>query len=214
MSCSGCLNTEPAVKPRRDFLKVGSLGFLRYPPRPALYARPTLRSRRTARRSPAFCCGSKVDRARWTPGIPSRAPRSSRSPRMSPGIQISELLPQVASAWTSWPSCAPCTPGATIIRKARITPSPDMNRIRRCTSPASARSSQRNRSPQRHSANVLAPQWESSRQYEEYFRSGFLGPDYDPMAHPGSQQEEFRGRRSELCRNPSPSAPCTAVRIS
>ena len=45
-------------------------------------------------------------------------------------------------------------------------------------------------------ANMLVPQWERSRQYEEYFRAGFLGPDYDPMALPDPSQEGFRGRRS------------------
>jgi Protein of unknown function (DUF1501) len=40
--------------------------------------------------------------------------------------------------------------------------------------------------------NVLAPQWERARQYEEYFRSGFLGPDYDPMCIPDPSKKDFR----------------------
>jgi hypothetical protein len=38
----------------------------------------------------------------------------------------------------------------------------------------------------------LVPQWERSRQYEEYFRAGFLGSDYDPMALPDPSQKDFR----------------------
>ena len=81
--------------PRRDFLRVGSLGFcgINLPQflRAAAPQKP-----RTAKRSRAFCSGWKVARARWILGTRSRAPPSSRSRPTSPGIQISELLPQVA----------------------------------------------------------------------------------------------------------------------
>ena len=40
--------------------------------------------------------------------------------------------------------------------------------------------------------NVLTPQWERSRQYEEYFRAGFLGADYDPMCIPDPSKKDFR----------------------
>ena len=40
--------------------------------------------------------------------------------------------------------------------------------------------------------HVLVPQWEKSRQYEEYFRSGFLGPEYDPMAIPDPARKDFQ----------------------
>ncbi len=39
--------------------------------------------------------------------------------------------------------------------------------------------------------NVLTPQWEKARQYEEYFRSGFLGGDYDPMCIPDPSKKDF-----------------------
>jgi hypothetical protein len=39
--------------------------------------------------------------------------------------------------------------------------------------------------------HVLAPHWEKSRQYEEYFRAGFLGPEYDPMAIPDPARKDF-----------------------
>jgi uncharacterized protein (DUF1501 family) len=38
---------------------------------------------------------------------------------------------------------------------------------------------------------VIAPRWETQRQYQEYFRSAFLGPDYDPMLIPDPSKEGF-----------------------
>jgi hypothetical protein len=39
--------------------------------------------------------------------------------------------------------------------------------------------------------HVLVPHWEKSRQYEEYFRAGFLGPEYNPMAVPDPSRKDF-----------------------
>ena len=64
--------------------------------------------------------------------------------------------------------------------------------------PVSVRSSRR-----RHGSrngippNVLTPQWENGRQYEEYFRSGFLGAGLRSDVHSRSQQEGFPRRRSQ-----------------
>jgi hypothetical protein len=41
-------------------------------------------------------------------------------------------------------------------------------------------------------ANALLPRWEGDRQYEEYFRSAFLGADYDPMCIPDPSKKDFR----------------------
>ncbi|MBM3811405.1 MAG: DUF1501 domain-containing protein [Acidimicrobiia bacterium] len=38
---------------------------------------------------------------------------------------------------------------------------------------------------------AIVPRWESGRQYQEYFRSAFLGPDYDPMLVPDPSKENF-----------------------
>jgi hypothetical protein len=40
-------------------------------------------------------------------------------------------------------------------------------------------------------AHVLVPKWDRSRQYEEYFRSAFLGGDYDPMCIPDPAKPGF-----------------------
>jgi hypothetical protein len=40
--------------------------------------------------------------------------------------------------------------------------------------------------------HVLTPQWEKSRQYEDYFRSGFLGPEFDPMCIPDPSKPGFQ----------------------
>ena len=39
--------------------------------------------------------------------------------------------------------------------------------------------------------HILVPQWERSRQYEEYFRAGFLGARYDPMSIPDPSRKDF-----------------------
>ncbi|MGH9339739.1 MAG: DUF1501 domain-containing protein, partial [Acidobacteriota bacterium] len=40
--------------------------------------------------------------------------------------------------------------------------------------------------------HVLVPKWESNQQYEDYFKSAFLGPEYDPMIIPDPNQKNFR----------------------
>jgi uncharacterized protein (DUF1501 family) len=39
--------------------------------------------------------------------------------------------------------------------------------------------------------HVLVPKWDRTRQYEEYFRSAFLGGDYDPMCIPDPAKPGF-----------------------
>ena len=110
MSCSGCLNLTRRQSLRRDFLRVGSLGLLGGINLPQLYVRADTQKLRMARRSPAFCCGWRVARVRWTPGIPSRVPPSSRSPRTCGDSDFGIAAASSQSAWTSSPSCVPCTP--------------------------------------------------------------------------------------------------------
>jgi hypothetical protein len=40
--------------------------------------------------------------------------------------------------------------------------------------------------------HILVPQWAQNRQYEQYFGAGFLGPDYDPMALPDPSRKDFQ----------------------
>lgn len=40
--------------------------------------------------------------------------------------------------------------------------------------------------------HILVPQWQQNRQYEQYFGAGFLGSDYDPMALPDPNQKNFQ----------------------
>src|SRR2546430_16529833 len=49
-------------------------------------------------------------------------------------------------------------------------------------------------------ANALLPRWEGDRQYEEYFRSAFLGADYDPMCIPDPSKKDFREIGRASCR--------------
>lgn len=40
--------------------------------------------------------------------------------------------------------------------------------------------------------HILVPQWQQNRQYEQYFGAGFLGSDYDPMALPDPSRKDFQ----------------------
>jgi hypothetical protein len=41
-------------------------------------------------------------------------------------------------------------------------------------------------------AYVVEPRWEMHRQFEDYFRSAFLGPEYNPMVIPDPSQKNFQ----------------------
>jgi hypothetical protein len=53
---------------------------------------------------------------------------------------------------------------------------------------------------------AIVPRWESGRQYQEYFRSAFLGPDYDPMLIPDPSKENFELTDLSLPQSLSPAA--------
>jgi len=53
---------------------------------------------------------------------------------------------------------------------------------------------------------VIAPRWERSRQYQDYFKSAFLGPDYDPMAIPDPASPNFQVDDLTLPKSLAPSA--------
>ena len=38
---------------------------------------------------------------------------------------------------------------------------------------------------------VIAPRWEKNTQYQDYFKSAFLGPDYAPMTIPDPSKEDY-----------------------
>ncbi|MEX2262255.1 MAG: DUF1501 domain-containing protein [Bryobacteraceae bacterium] len=188
---TGCLNLTREQASRRDFLKVGSLGFL------GIHLEQHLRAAtaQPAKGKAQACI------LLWLEGGPSQMDTWDPKPNSAfkaistnvPGIQISELLPQVARRMDklaivrSMHTKGTDHPQGThyAITGHEVNPAMDFPSI---GAVLSKETGQRNGMP----AHVLVPQWERSRQYEEYFRSGFLGPDYDPMCVPDPSRKDFR----------------------
>jgi hypothetical protein len=176
---------------RRDFLKVGSLGFLGIHLEQYLRAAAT---QGTAGRAQACILlwleggPSHVDT--WDPKANSAFKAISTNVA---GIRISELLPQVARRMDklaivrSMHTKGNDHPQGTHYAITGHEPNPAMH-FPSLGSIIAKETGGRNGIP----ANVLTPQWERARQYEEYFRSGFLGPDYDPMCIPDPSKKDFR----------------------
>jgi hypothetical protein len=176
---------------RRDFLKVGSLGFL------GIHLPDFLRAAATQRpNGKAQACILL-----WLEGGPSQMdtwdPKSNSAFKAIgtnvPGIQISELLPQLATRMDklavvrSMQTKGNDHPQGTHYAITGHEPNPAMH-FPSIGSIVAREVGPRNAMP----PNILVPQWERSRQYEEYFRAGFLGPDYDPMTLPDPAKKDFR----------------------
>lgn len=198
-------NTPHARKPRRDFLKIGSLGFL------GMHLAQSLR---------AAAAAGKAGKAQscillWLEGGPSQVdtwdpkPNSAFKPISTnvAGIQISELLPRISrhmdklSLVRSMHTMGSDHPQGThyAITGHEVNPAMQFPSV---GSIIAREVGQRNGVP----AHVLAPMWEKSRQYEEYFRSGFLGPDVDPMAVPDPNAPGFQVADLSLPKSVSPLA--------
>src|SRR5439155_1010186 len=53
---------------------------------------------------------------------------------------------------------------------------------------------------------VIVPRWERNRQYQDYFKSAFLGPDYDPMTIPDPADANFEVDDLSLPKSLAPAA--------
>jgi hypothetical protein len=185
------LRLTPKAAARRDFLRAGSLGFL------GIGLPSFLRASAAARpKGKAQACILL-----WLEGGPSQIdtwdpkPNSAFRPVSTnvAGIQISELLPQMArrmdkiSIVRSMHTKGNDHPQGThyAITGHEVNPAmqfPSLGAI------ITKEMGSRNAVP----AHVLTPHWERNRQYEEYFRSSFLGSDCDPMAIPDPSREGFQ----------------------
>jgi len=177
---------------RRDFLSVGSLGFLGLTLSEYLQAAAT--------KAPAQGKATSVILF-WLEGGPSHIdtwdpkPNSNFKPISTnvAGIQVSELLPAIAKKMDkialvrSMHTRGNDHPQAThyAITGHEINPAmqfPSLGSI--VTKELGAR----NAVP----PHVLVPKWDKGRQYEDYFRASFLGGDYDPMCIPDPSKPDFR----------------------
>ena len=177
---------------RRDFLSVGSLGFLGLTLSEYLQA--------AAVKAPAAAKANSVILF-WLEGGPSHIdtwdpkPNSNFKPISTnvAGIQVSELLPRIAKKMDklalvrSMHTRGNDHPQAThyVITGHEINPAmqfPSLGSI--VTKELGAR----NAVP----PHVLVPKWDRGRQYEDYFRASFLGGDYDPMCIPDPSKPDFQ----------------------
>ena len=205
MNSTGCLKLTEREASRRDFLKAGSLGFL------GINLPQYLRAASTQK--PAGKAQACI--LVWLEGGPSQMdtwdpkPASAFKPISTnvAGIQVSELLPQLAkrmnklSLVRSMHTRGTDHPQGThyAITGHDVNPAmhfPSLGAI------LSKETGARNGMP----PHVLVPQWERSRQYEEYFRAGFLGPDYDPMSIPDPSRKDFAVADLSLPKALSPQA--------
>jgi uncharacterized protein (DUF1501 family) len=177
---------------RRSFVSAGSLGFLGISLRDVLAA--TVESKSPVEGK------AKAVILFWLEGGPSHVdtwdpkPNSNFKPISTnvAGIQISELLPSVAKRMDkfalvrSMHTRGTDHPQAThyAITGHEINPAmqfPSLGSI------ITKELGPRNAVP----AHVLVPKWDRGRQYEDYFRSAFLGGDYDPMCIPDPSKPGF-----------------------
>ncbi len=191
MQSTGCLKLTREEASRRDFLRVGSLGVL------------GINLTQHLRAAAAGASGGKAQSVilLWLEGGPSHVdtwdPKSNSAFKPIstnvPGIQISELLPQVSrrmdklSIVRSMHTKGNDHPQGTHYAITGHDPNPAMH-FPSIGSIIARETGARNGIP----PNVLTPRWERSRQYEEYFRAGFLGADYDPMCVPDPSKSDFR----------------------
>jgi len=190
MTRTGCLHLTAAQSSRRAFLQAGSLGFLGINLPQMLRAADA----KPAKGKAQSCI------LLWLEGGPSQMDTWDPKPSSAfkaistnvAGIQVSELLPQVARRMDklalvrSMHTKGNDHPQGTHYAITGHEPNPAMH-FPSLGAILAKETGARNGMP----PHVLAPQWERSRQYEEYFRAGFLGADYDPMAIPDPSRKDF-----------------------
>ncbi|MEZ5399470.1 MAG: DUF1501 domain-containing protein [Bryobacteraceae bacterium] len=191
MNRYGCLRMTERQSSRRAFLQAGSLGFL------GVNLPGFLRAAGT---QPSSKGKAQACILLWLEGGPSQMDTWDPKPSSAfkaistnvAGIQVSELLPQLARRMDklalvrSMHTKGNDHPQGTHYAITGHEPNPAMH-FPSIGAILSKETGPRNAMP----PHVLTPQWERSRQYEEYFRAGFLGADYDPMAIPDPSRKDF-----------------------
>lgn len=193
----GCLNCTESSLRRRDFLRVGSLSLLGINLAQFLKAQSLVAANQGKAPKPK----AQACILFWLEGGPSQIdtwdpkPNSSFKPIATnvPGIQISELLPRVAkhmdklSIIRSMHTEEDNHPQGTYYALTGHRPNPAMQ-FPSFGSIISKEMGSRNHIP----PYVLTPQWDKEKQYEKYFESAFLGPEWNPMLVPDPSKQDFQ----------------------
>ncbi|MCY4586436.1 MAG: DUF1501 domain-containing protein [Bryobacterales bacterium] len=205
----GCLTGTDRQWNRRDFVKVGSLGFL---------GMNLAQSLRLQAASPARLSSQVRAKAcilLWLEGGPAQMdtwdPKTNSSFRPIStnvdGIQVSELLPKLARRMDklalirSMSSFGDDHPQAVHYAATGHLHNPAMQ-FPSLGSIVGERMGSANGLP----PYVIVPRWERSQQYQESFRSAFLGPDYAPMLIRDPSKEGFEVTDLSLPKSVAPAA--------
>jgi len=206
----GCLCGTKEQFNRRDFVRVGSLGFLGINLSQALRLEAAFKQINAESEKKAKACILV-----WLEGGPSQVdtwdPKSNSSFRPIstnvPGIQISELLPLLAKRMDKLAlirtikSFGNDHPQAVHYSATGHLHNPAMQFPSLGSVVAKELGSQKNMPPY-----VIVPRWERNTQYQDYFKSAFLGPDYAPMTIPDPSNQEFEVPNLTLPKSLMPAA--------
>jgi hypothetical protein len=182
----GCLCGPDKAFGRRDFIRVGGLGFLGIHLSQALQLEAAMAATGAkAEGGKAKACilmfleGGPSQMDTWDPKVGSSFRPISTNVA---GIQVSELLPQLAKRMDklalirSIRSFGDDHPQAVHYAATGHLHNPAMQFPSFGAIVAKELGPLNGMPPY-----VIAPRWERSRQYQDYFKSAFLGPDYDQL---------------------------------
>lgn len=206
----GCLWGTQKQWNRRDFITVGSLGFLGIHLSQALKLEAALQGT-----NPRAAGKAKACILVWLEGGPSQVdtwdpkPNSSFRPIATnvAGIQISELLPSLArrmdklAILRSIKSFGNDHPQAVHYAATGHLHNPAMQ-FPSLGSVVAKELGPRSQMP----PYAIVPRWERDTQYQEYFKSAFLGPDYAPMTIPDPSADDFEVPNLSLPKSLMPAA--------
>ncbi len=205
----GCLIGSKEQWGRRDFLKVGSLGFLGMNLAQSLRMQAATPARLGSQAKAKSCIllwleGGPAQMDTWDPKTNSSFRPISTNVA---GIQVSELLPKLAKRMDklaiirSMSSFGDDHPQAVHYAATGHLHNPAMqfpslgSIVGKELGPAEGMP-----------PYVIVPRWERSQQYQESFRSAFLGPDYAPMLIPDPSKDNFEVTDLSLPKSLAPAA--------
>ena len=205
----GCLTGTDRQWGRRDFVKVGSLGFLGMNLAQSLRLQAASSARLSSQAKAKACIllwleGGPAQMDTWDPKTNSSFRPISTN---VDGIQVSELLPKLAKRMDklalirSMSSFGDDHPQAVHYAATGHLHNPAMQ-FPSLGSIVGERLGSDNGLP----PYVIVPRWERSQQYQESFRSAFLGPDYAPMLIRDPSKEGFEVTDLSLPKSVAPAA--------
>ena len=203
----GCLTGTESQFQRRDFIKVGSLGFLGIHMSQALRLEAATTGKLDGKAKSCilfFLEGGPSHVDTWDPKPNSSFRAISTNVA---GIQVSELLPNLAKRMDklalvrSIKSFGDDHPQAVHYAATGHMTNPAMQ-FPSFGAIVAKELGPSNGMPQ----YVIAPRWERNRQYQDSFKSAFLGPDYDPMTIPDPSLANFQVDDLTLPKSLAPAA--------